>query len=80
MTTTSNTSDDGDLFDALSAITVTGPDASGLLWISFNTEVPLAMLSVPAGSVAGPTMARWRDIQSAALSKAVLARATKDDT
>ena len=78
MTTTPNTSDDADLFEALSAITITGPDASGLLWISFNTDVPLGALSVPAGSVAGQTVARWRDMQSAALSKAVLARATKD--
>ena len=75
---TPDSSDDPDLFEALSAITITGPDASGLLWISFNTDVPLATISVPAGSVAGQTVARWRDKQSAALSKAVLARATKD--
>ena len=75
---TPDSSDDPDLFEALSAITITGPDASGLLWISFNTDVPLATISVPAGSVAGQTVARWRDKQSAALSTAVLARATKD--
>ena len=71
--------DEIDLFDALSAITVTGPDAAGLLWVSFKNGGPLGMLSVQAATIAGQAVARWRDTQSAALAKAVLARAAKTD-
>ena len=71
------TSDDPNLFDVLSAITITCPDAQNLLWVSFQTDDPLGMLSVRADVIAGQPVARWREMQSAALAKAVLARASK---
>jgi hypothetical protein len=43
--------------------------------MSFRTDDPLGIVSVNADTIAGHAVARWRDMQSAALSKAVLARA-----
>jgi len=76
MTTTDPDLTDADIFDALSAITITGPDAKNLLWVAFKTDDPLGMLSVKADTIAGHAVARWRDLQSAALAKALLARAS----
>jgi hypothetical protein len=70
----------GEIFDALSAITITGPDAQNLLWVSFKTDDPLGMLSVNADTIAGHAVARWRDIQGAALATALLARAAQPET
>lgn len=72
--------DDTELFDALSSITITGPDANGLLWVSFKTDGPLGMISVNAGTIAGQAVARWRDTQGAVLAKAVLARVSNPDS
>jgi hypothetical protein len=69
-----------DVVDALSAITITGPDAQNLLWVSCKTDDPLGMLSVNADTIAGHAVARWRDIRGAALAKAVLARASQPET
>jgi hypothetical protein len=70
---------EADLFEVLSAVTITGPDAQNLLWISFHTDDPLGMVSVRADVIAGQAVARWRDMQSAALAKALLARASHSE-
>jgi hypothetical protein len=74
--TTSGPCSDAELFAVLSAITITGPDAQNLLWVSFQTDDPLGMLSVDADTIAGHAVARWREIQSVALAKAVIGRAS----
>jgi hypothetical protein len=51
--TTPAPSSDADLFEVLSAITITGPDAQNLLWVSFKTDGPLGMLTVRADVIAG---------------------------
>jgi hypothetical protein len=69
---------DHDLFDALSAINISGPDDGGLLWVSFKPEggqAAIGALSIMAESVAGRAVMRWRDMQAAALAKAAVARA-----
>jgi hypothetical protein len=67
---------DPDLFNVLSGISIAGPDADNVLWITFNANGGHATLSVKAGTADGDTVARWREMQSAALTKAVLARAS----
>src|SRR5437870_330077 len=49
------TPDDADLFEVLSAITITGPDAQTLLWISFKTDDPLGKVTDPITSDASST-------------------------
>src|SRR2546425_12079831 len=62
---TPDPSDEPDLFAALSAISITGPDSDGLLWVSFKTEDEgIGALSIQAESVAGRAVLRWRDMQS----------------
>jgi hypothetical protein len=41
------------LFDALSAITVRGPDTDGLLWVSFQTDGGFGTFSLQADAAAG---------------------------
>jgi hypothetical protein len=58
-------SEDNDLFSALSAISITGPDDTGLLWISFkpdNSNDAIGALSISAVSVAGRAMMSWRNM------------------
>jgi hypothetical protein len=70
---------DPDIFDLLSAISIAGPDADNVLWVTFKANGGHATLSVKAGTEAGDTVTRWRESQSAALAKAVLARASDTD-
>jgi hypothetical protein len=73
-------SSDADLFEVLSAISISGPDADGLLWVSFKPDdEAVGALSLHAASVAGQAVMRWRDMQSAGLAKAVLSRASEPD-
>jgi hypothetical protein len=67
---------DPDLFDVLSGISIAGPDADNVLWVTFNANGDHATLSVKAGTPDGDAVARWREMQSAALTKAVLTRAS----
>ena len=76
---TTSPSSDPDLFDALSAITIRGPDADGFLWVSFTTDDALGAFSVQADSIAGKAVTNWRDVQAAALSKAALTRASQPE-
>jgi hypothetical protein len=62
---------DPDLFNVLSGISIAGPDADNVLWITFNANGGHATLSVKAGTADGDTVARWREMQSAALTKAI---------
>ena len=67
-----------DLFDVLSAISISGPDSDGLLWVSFKPDdEAMGALSLHAASVAGRAVIQWRDMQSTALANAVLARASQ---
>ncbi len=69
--------DSPELFEDLSAITITGPDAEGLRWVAFkNDGNSIGALSVRAESIAGRAVLRWRELQSAALAKALLNRAS----
>lgn len=69
---------DDDLFAALTAINVIGPDSDGLLWVSFTSANDgSGALSVRAESVVGRAVTRWREMQTAALAKAVLVRASR---
>jgi hypothetical protein len=77
--TTPNPSSDADLFDVLSAISIIGPDNDDLLWVSFKTDDEVGTFSVRADIIAGHAVAKWRDKQSAALAKAVLARASQPE-
>jgi hypothetical protein len=64
---------DNELFVALSAINITGPDDEGHLWVSFKPNAdgePVGALSITAESVGGRAAIRWRDMQAAALAKA----------
>ena len=73
-------SGDNDLFTALSAISITGPDDAGLLWVSFkpdNSHEAIGALSIGAASIAGRAVISWRNMQAAALAKAVLTRASE---
>ena len=75
---TPDTHSDEDLFTALSAINITGPDENGLLWVSFRPakdDEAVGALSIHAELAAGRAVLLWRDIQAAALAKAALARA-----
>jgi hypothetical protein len=64
----------------LSAISISGPDADGLLGVSFKPdEEAIGALSLHAASVAGRAVMQWRDMQSAALAKAMLARASHSE-
>jgi hypothetical protein len=72
------TPDDANLFEVLSAISISGPGADGLLWVSFKPDAEaIGALSLHAASVAGRAVMQWRDMQSTALAKAVLARASQ---
>jgi hypothetical protein len=76
MTTPERPADD-DLFTALSAIDITGPDADDLLWVSFKSDdTSIGGLSIQAQSTIGRAVMQWRDMQSAALAKALLTRAS----
>lgn len=78
--TTPTSSSDADLFEVLSAINISGPDSDGLLWVSFKPDdEAIGALSLHAASVAGRAVMRWRDMQSTALAKAVLARASQPE-
>jgi hypothetical protein len=69
---------DDDLFDALTAINITGPDENGLLWVSFKpdkNDVAVGALSIHAQSAPGRVVLLWRNLQAAALAKAALTRA-----
>ena len=77
--TASTPSSDADLFDVLSAITIIGPDNDDILWVSFKTDDEHGTFSVRADTIAGHAVAKWRDKQSAALAKAVLARASQPE-
>ena len=75
---TSGHSADDEVFAALSAINITGPDENGMLWVSFKPDkddAAVGALSIHAESAAGRAVMLWRDIQAAALAKAALARA-----
>lgn len=67
--TTASPSSESDLFDVLSAITIMGPDADGLLWVSFTTEDTIGAFSLQADSIAGKAVTQSRDLQTAALTK-----------
>jgi hypothetical protein len=73
---TPDSSTDAELFDVLSAVSIAGPDADNVLWVTFKVNDEHATLSVKAGTIAGDAVTRWRERQSAALAKAVLARAS----
>jgi hypothetical protein len=78
--TTPTSSSDADLFEVLSAITISGPDSDGLLWVSFKPDdEAIGALSLHGASVAGQAVMQWRDMQSTALAKAVLARASQPE-
>jgi hypothetical protein len=78
--TTPEPSNNADIFDVLSAISISGPDSDGLLWVSFKPDdEAIGALSLHAASVAGRAVMRWRDMQSAALAKEVLARASHSE-
>jgi hypothetical protein len=64
-----------DTLDVLSAITVRGPDADGLLWVSFQTDEGFGAFSLQADAAAGRAVLRWSELQSAALAKAAIERA-----
>jgi hypothetical protein len=74
-----NPSTDAELFDVLTAISIAGPDADNVLWVTFKVNDEHAILSVKAGTIAGDAVSRWRERQSAALANAVLARASDTD-
>ena len=75
--TTPIPSSEADLFAVLSAISISGPDSDGLLWVSFRPDDDaMGALSLHAASVAEQAVMQWRDMQSTALAKAVLARAS----
>jgi hypothetical protein len=63
----------------LSAISIIGPDNDDILWVSFKTDDEHGTFSVRADTIAGHAVAKWRDKQSAALAKAVLARASQSE-
>jgi hypothetical protein len=73
---TQDSSAEADLFEALSAISIAGPDADNVLWVTFKKGDDQATLSIKAGTVAGDVVGYWREAQSAALAKAILARAS----
>jgi hypothetical protein len=75
--TTPDPSADADLFDILSAISIIGPNNDDVLWVAFKADDEQGAFSVRADTIAGHAVAKWRDKQSAALAKAVLARATQ---
>jgi hypothetical protein len=78
--TTPTSSSDADLFEVLSAISISGPDSDGRLWVSFKPDdEAIGALSLHAASLAGQAIMQWRDIQSTALAKAVLARASQPE-
>jgi hypothetical protein len=78
--TTQETSNDADLFEVLSAISISGPDFDGLLWVSFKSDdEAMGALSLHADSVAGRAVMQWRDMHRTALAKAVLARASQPE-
>jgi hypothetical protein len=57
---------------------ISDSDSHGLLWVSFKPDdEAIGALSLHAASVAGRAVMQWRDMQSTALAKAVLARASK---
>ena len=56
--TTPAPASEADLFEILSAVTITGPDARNLLWISLKTDDPLGMVSVRADVIAGHAVGR----------------------
>jgi hypothetical protein len=75
--TTPEASSEPDLFEVLSAISIIGPDADAMLWVSFKPgDEAIGALSIQAASITGRAVMQWRDMQSAALAKAVLARAS----
>jgi hypothetical protein len=67
---------DCDLFDVLSAITIIGRDAQSILRVTFKAGELSGMISVNSHTIAGEAVARWRELQSAALAKAVIERAS----
>jgi ATP-dependent DNA ligase len=71
---------DGAAFEVLSVISISGPDSDGLLWVSFKPDdEAMGALSLHADSVAGRAVMQWRDMQSTALAKAVIARASQPE-
>ena len=69
---------DDNIFDALTAINISGPDENGLLWVSFKpdkNDATVGALSIHAQSAAGRAILLWRNLQAAALAKAALTRA-----
>ena len=69
-----------DLFTVLSAVTIKGPDSGGMFWIAFRCGGTEALLSLTADSTGGQAVVGWRDMQSAALAKALLTKASQTDS
>ena len=69
-----------DLFTVLSAVTIKGPDSGGMVWIAFRCGGTEALLSVTAVATGGQAVVGWRDMQSAALAKALLTKASQTDS
>lgn len=68
------------LIAVLKAVSVTGPDADGLLWVHFEPEgvAIKAVVSVLAESLVGKTVAQWRDDRLAAIMKMAASIAEHD--
>ena len=69
------------LIAVLKAVSVTGPDADGLLWVHFEPHdlTSKGAISVQADSLVGKVVAHWRDARMDAIMKTAASIAEEYD-
>mgnify|MGYP001612441778 CR=1 FL=1 len=70
------------LIAVIKAVTVTGPDGDGLLWVQFEPEgfASKGAVLVVAESVVGKAVAQWRDARLAAIMATAASIAEQEKT
>lgn len=79
MTTTETREAVSALIAVVKAVTVSGPDANGLLWLQFKAGANTAALSVQADSLVGKVVAQWRDDRLHAIMQTAASIAEQHD-